>query len=153
MTRWKESDLLKIQDKVKKEPTQYVIGIDVGTDTGFAVWDRFNKLFVALETCKIHVAMDRVLMWKKVGSILVRVEDARMVKYKTDPFKAKGAGSVCRDSSIWEDFLTDHQITFVMVRPNPALTKYSKELFNQITGFTGKSSVHARDAGLLCWKM
>lgn len=153
MTRWKESDLLKIQSKIKKDPIQFVIGIDVGTKTGFAVYDRIDKTFVILETLKIHVAMDRVLKWKETCDITVRVEDARMVKYKTDPFKTKGAGSVCRDSSIWEDFLTDHQIPFVMVRPNNSITKWTVELFAQITGYRMKTSQHARDAGLLCWKM
>ncbi len=153
MTRWKESDLLKIQDKIKKSKPSLIIGIDVGTITGFAVWDRRVQKFVTLESLKIHVAMYRIQRWCEINRslILVVVEDARQVRYKTDPEKAKGAGSVCRDSAIWEDFLSDMGVQFEMVRPNPRLTKYTSELFNQVTGYEGRTSSHARDAGMLVY--
>lgn len=148
MTRWKASDIEKIKHKIRQDSYEYVIGIDVGTKTGFAVWSKRTKVFICLETLKIHQAMDRVEMWKD-KKILVRVEDARMVKYKTDPVKAQGAGSVKRDSQIWFDFLTDHQIPFEMVRPNNMITKWNAEDFEKRTGFKGRTSSHSRDAGLI----
>lgn len=124
------------------------IGIDCGTNTGIAIWCSFAEKFYLLATLKIHEAMQLVLD-NKHDLVQVRVEDARQVRFGTDPKKMKGAGSVCRDAKIWEDFLTDHKIPFLMLRPNPAITKWDAIRFNRQTGWQGKSTEHSRDAAML----
>ena len=102
-----------------------IIGIDSGTQTGFAVWDRANNNLLQVSTLKIHQAMEAVLEYKRAlevhheHTILVRVEDARLRKWfgNSGREKLQGAGSVKRDAVIWEDFLTDHEIPFEMVAP------------------------------------
>lgn len=132
------------------QPTEFAIGIDIGVKTGIGTWDRKKKKIIEIKTLMIHRAMDYVKKMHDDGhKIIVRVEDAREVVYKTDPIKAQGAGSVKRDAKIWEDFLSDHGIPFEMVRPNKAITKWSKERFILQTGYTGITSSHGRDAAML----
>jgi hypothetical protein len=135
----------------------YYIGIDPGVHTGFAVWDKINEKLQQVLTLKIHQAMLVIkhdycdsLIWENT---FVRVEDPRMATYLRgdDMQKAQGAGSVKRDASIWEDFLTDLGIPFEMVRPNKRSTKLNGSTFKRITGFSDKTSVHGRDAAMLVY--
>ena len=133
----------------------YYIGIDPGVHTGFAVWDKINNKLQQVHTLKIHQAMliikydySDTPIWENT---FVRVEDPRMATYLRgdDMHKAQGAGSVKRDAGIWEDFLTQLGIPFEMVRPNKKTTKLNANTFKRITGYTGKTSVHGRDAAML----
>ena len=133
----------------QNQRTQYAIGIDVGTKTGLAIYDRSKRTLVEVKTLKIHKALELVRLWHKEHQITVVVEDARQVKYKTDPVKAQGAGSVKRDSTIWADFLTDENIAHTMKRPSKALSKLNEEIFRKITRYEGKTSQHGRDASML----
>lgn len=133
------------------------IGIDSGTHTGIAVWNKPAKKFELIKTVKIHVAMEIVQAEFAVNpNILVRVEDARQRKWfgnddkKTDA-KKQGAGSVKRDAVIWRDFLIDHKIPHEMVPPQVGGTKLSKEEFAMLTRYTGLTSNHARDAGMMVY--
>lgn len=135
---------------------RYYIGIDVGTNTGFAAWSRVEKKFHQVETLMIHKALQLVTNINQhyVGEIFVRVEDARQIGWETKDSKAamaraQGAGSVKRDASIWEDFLTDMKIPFEMVKPSN--TKLPADKFKMITGFKEQTSSHARDAAMLVY--
>lgn len=135
---------------------RYYIGIDVGTKTGIAVWDRQSKSFTRLDTLKIHEAWALVTRINQgyVGMIFVRVEDARKISWETkdkkaDAARAQGAGSVKRDAAIWEDFLTDMNIPFEMVKANN--TKLPADKFEMITGYKEQTSSHARDAAMMVY--
>lgn len=138
-----------LSDKFDK--VDVVIGIDCGVKTGYAAWAVKAKKFYTLKTCKIHEVMAELLKVKDDFALFVKVEDARQVRFKTDANKAKGAGSVCRDAKIWEDFLTDYGISFEMVRPSKALTKWDAKKFQTVTGYTGKTDQHGRDAAMLVY--
>ena len=129
------------------------IGIDVGTHTGFAVWDSGERKLLSLDTLLIHQAMEQVLHWyyKCDGDIMVIFEDARLRKWYGEESNAKlqGAGSVKRDCSIWEDFLKDKGIMFKAVHPLKGMTKLSSIYFKRITKWEGKTSEHSRDAAML----
>lgn len=135
----------------KGERAVICIGIDCGVNTGFAVWNSLSRIFIEIETLPIHKAMALVSFYAQTREIKVRVEDARQVRFKTDPVKLKGAGSVCRDAKIWEDFLTDKGIPFEMVRPNKRITNWTAEQFKVRTGYQGRTSTHARDAAMLVY--
>ena len=87
------------------------------------------------------------------------MEDARKRKWfgPRSQEKQQGAGSVKRDCSIWEDFLTEinknseNKITFEMLHPIKGATKLNKEMFQKITGITSATSEHARDAFMLVY--
>lgn len=132
------------------------IGIDPGTKTGIAVWMPGQTIKMQhLSTCRIHNAMFRVshLHTNHSSKVHVRVEDASQAIFfrntEKDKAKLQGAGSIKRDCQIWFDFLTELGVSFEMVRPNKRITKLTPEAFNKITHYTGKTSQHARDAGML----
>lgn len=131
------------------------IGIDPGTHTGVAVWDTKERRFLSLETLPIHQALIKVMMWRdRIGHDLqVVFEDARQRTWfgrdKNTNAKLQGAGSIKRDCSIWEDFLTDYEIPFRAVPPQKGCTKWTEEYFKMVTGWKGKTSNHSRDAAVL----
>lgn len=130
-----------------------LIGIDTGTNTGFAVYHPGTKKLLVVETVPIHKAMEQVtdLHMQSKRRIKVRFEDARQVKFKTKVEKAQGAGYVKAHAQIWEAFLKDKGIEFEAVRPVKALTKVEQGLFTQMTGWTGKTNSHGRDAAMLVY--
>lgn len=145
-----------------KRTYDYAIGIDTGTHTAVAVWDIKRKLFIHIETTMIHRAL--LYVWEFMtkceqqgAAFYVRVEDARQRKWfgfhseKQDRARLQGAGSVKRDSKIWEDFLSDYHVSFEMVAPKQqqGLTKMSAAAFKQLTHYTSKTTEHARDAAML----
>jgi hypothetical protein len=129
----------------------YYIGIDPGVNTGIAIWNKTGKCLGSIRTLPIHQAMGIVYKYKGTDSVFVRVEDARQRKWfgERAEQKQQGAGSVKRDCKIWEDLLTDLNIPFEMVAPRKGMTKYSAAAFKKLTGYEGKTSEHARDAGML----
>lgn len=130
------------------------IGIDTGKHTGFAVWDTEKRKLDFVDTIPIHEALLRI--WsQRHANVEVYFEDARQRKWygtrtaKEDRDKLQGAGSVKRDSTIWEDALTDWGIPFHSVAPKHNTTKMTPEFFRALTGWKGRTSEHSRDAAML----
>lgn len=136
------------------------IGIDPGKNTGIAVWDTVTQTFLEIATVKIHAALLIVIaQTASVDKIKVYFEDARQRQYlprerNTSEYRGKlmGAGSVKRDSVIWQDALTDWGIPFEMVPPRAGATKWDADTFARLTGYKGRTSNHARDAALLVFR-
>lgn len=129
------------------------IGIDTGTHTGFAVWDDVKKKLVEVDTLPIHQALQRVLHYVDQDEVFVVFEDARQRTWFGEKSSAKlqGAGSVKRDCSIWDDFLTDYGIEFRAVPPQKGCTKWDAKYFKLVTGWKGRTSEHSRDAAVLVY--
>lgn len=133
------------------------VGIDTGTNTGLAVWDSSAKKLLCCETLKLHMALWKVKdLYDTYGQIVVFFEDARLRKWiPQDPSfsrmkgRLQGAGSVKRDSSIWEDFCKDLGVEYHAIAPKNNLTKASEEFFKAVTKWEGRTSEHARDAAFL----
>lgn len=135
------------------------IGIDPGTKTGLAVWNDKHKKLTDLQTLSIHRAFEVVKKYQERAdeegvTLYVVFEDARQRTWygdtrKQTTAKLQGAGSIKRDCSIWEDFLTDYGIRFQAVSPTKGTTKWSKEYFEKVTGWKGRTTDHARDAAVL----
>lgn len=148
-----------INQQAFKEKKQYdfLIGIDCGVNTGFAVYSKIDKKIVEIDSYKIHYALTRITYWSKF-SILVRVEDARLRTWipqqkneKAERGRREGAGSVKRDATIWQDFLEDSGIDFEMVAPKHNKTKIGADYFKKVTGYTSQTNQHARDAAMLVY--
>ena len=138
----------------------YYIGIDTGTHTGLAVWNSKERKLEQIKTVKIHIAMDIVRAFIAISKtgvadnyVFIRVEDARQRKWfgKNSNAKLQGAGSVKRDCTIWEDFLTDLGAKFEMVNPANNKTKLNAEQFKRITKYSGQTNEHNRDAAMLVY--
>jgi hypothetical protein len=135
------------------------IGIDPGAQTGYATWDAQEKRLISVQTLKIHEAMAYVLQGQASGMLhSVTFEDARLRTWfgsadarqkRSGPGIREGVGSVKRDCTIWADFLGAHGIAYRAVKPAAGATKWTAEQFARVTGWTGRTSEHARDAAIL----
>lgn len=130
------------------------IGIDPGVQTGFAVWHSGGKYLAEVETYSITQAMERVKMMADIlgkDNIRVFVEDARKRKWfgNSGREKLQGAGSVKRDSRIWEDWCKEQELQYRMIAPERNRTKLTAEQFKFVTRWHGRASEHARDAAML----
>lgn len=135
---------------------RYIVGIDAGTHTGFAVYDRVKRELVRVDTLMIHEAFKIVEMLIGIDDpegVFFRVEDARKRKWygANAAGKMQGAGSVKRDCSIWEDYLTSMKADFEMVAPAKGATKWNAETFKNVTKWQSRTSEHSRDAAVLCF--
>lgn len=136
------------------------IGIDCGDHTGFAVWDSEAYAFTRIETLKIWQALAEAYKINTAhnGKVKIVFEDARQRKWipretSESDYRGKlmGAGSVKRDSKIWEEFCNDNHIPFEAEPPKPGLTKWNAKYWADVIGWKGRTSEHARDAALLVW--
>lgn len=139
----------------------FVIGIDPGTTTGLAIYNRPTKAIHVL-TSGTLLEMQYILMahpWTertKAGLVFMRIEDSRLrtwVPYqKTETAergRREGAGYVKAHCAIWEDFCKIWGIPYELVAPKRNKTKVDAGWFKKVTGYTGKTNSHSRDAGML----
>lgn len=143
------------------QKTRYFIGIDTGVNTGYAVWNAETRMLEDMATVKIHQAMKRVEAIAGCSDkICVRVEDPRQrtwfgtenMSRNEERKRLQGVGSVKRDAGIWEEFLKDLGVEFEMVAPKRNITKLTHEQFVRLTGYTGKTNEHCRDAAMLVFQ-
>lgn len=130
------------------------IGIDTGVHTGFAVWHSDSKYLAEVSTYTITQAMERVKMIADVrgrDNVRLFIEDARKRTWfgNTGRERLKGAGSVCRDAKIWQDWCAEQGIECRMIAPKNNRTKLSASQFRVLTKWRGRTSSHSRDAALL----
>lgn len=135
---------------------RYLIGIDTGVNTGYAVWDMETGDLWDVQTLTITQALHRVKTFSEAYRIKVYFEDARQRRWIPDTRdpgremgRRQGAGSVKRDCRIWEDFCRENRIPFEAVAPRRNRTKLSAEAFRRLVGWQGRTSQHARDAAML----
>lgn len=127
------------------------IGIDAGTHTGIAVWDRTDRRLVSVETMTITKAMDVVRGLAESADIVVYLEDARKRNWFgcAGREKLQGAGSVKRDCSIWETFCEELGVECRKIAPKNNYTKLTAKQFKTLTNWAGRTSEHSRDAAML----
>jgi hypothetical protein len=129
-----------------------IIGIDPGVNTGIAAWDVADKSFLFVQTVMAVQAEEIVKRMAVEGrAVLVRFEDARLRTWfgKAGREQLQGAGSIKRDCSRWEEFLTHNQIPFEEVSPKNNRTKMTAQEFKRLTGWLSKTNEHSRDAAML----
>lgn len=139
-----------------------VVGIDPGTETGYATWDPIGYKLCEVLSLPIHRALRHLESLSEThapGSLLVVFEDCRNLRmvngrnWKKDQAVLQGVGSVKRDCSIWEDFLRDRGIPYHTRKPTPASLKWKAEKFQRITGWASRTNNHARDAAVIVYGM
>lgn len=132
------------------------IGIDPGVNTGLAVWD--GQQFCEIVTASIVGAMKIVLDYAATHPVTIYTEDARQRTWlprekNLSEYRGRlmGAGSVKRDSQIWQEFAEYYCIPIVLLPPRKGATKWDADYFARVTGWTKRTSNHARDAALLVY--
>ena len=134
-----------------------IVGIDPGVKTGLAVWSRETRKLTAVETLGITQAMTLIRTMADAEALhSVRFEDARLRTW----FGARGrealqgAGSIKRDCSIWQEFLSGLVgVPFLPVSPQSKGAKLDAAAFKRLTGWQGRTSEHGRDAAMLVWEV
>lgn len=128
-----------------------LVGIDPGTQTGYAVWHKTEGKLLEVAAFTVIQAMDKVLKIGVENIVELRFEDARKRKWFGSKGREalQGAGSIKRDCAIWEEFCTFHGIKFKVVPPQKGATKWDAKTFERVTGWKGRTNEHARDAGVL----
>lgn len=138
-----------------------LIGIDPGENTGLAVYDTRKQSFIQVYTLPLWKALEEVKRWHYNCTALcmtlrVVFEDARQRTWfprerNNAEYRGRliGAGAAKRDARIWEEYLTAQGIPFEARKPAAGQTKWSADYWKRITGWTGRTSNHARDAALL----
>ena len=129
-----------------------IAGVDPGVKTGVAIWNYEQQRFLSIETFNIIEAMRRLLYFSEhLGGIIF--EDARLRGGKPGKERLQGAGSIKRDSKIWEEFCKCYLIPFQPVKPTSGNTKWKADYFKRITGWDKRTSEHSRDAAVLVFGM
>lgn len=134
-----------------------IVGVDPGVHTGLAIWSRTDRKLLDVQTTTITAAMTLVRMMHDFGSLhSVVFEDARLRSWFASKGREalQGAGSIKRDCSIWQEFLEGLEgVPFKPVSPQSKGAKLDAAQFAKLTGWTGRTSEHARDAAMLIWKL
>jgi hypothetical protein len=136
---------------------RYLIGIDPGTQTGLAVWDREKQAYKEICTLPLHLALIKVQSlaeyWLGKYQLCLYVENPNTWK----PFgqssrnRLQGAGSIKRDYAIWKEFAEYYKIELIPVRLQGTLKKLTPARFKLITGWDARTSAHARDAAMMVY--
>jgi len=130
----------------------YLIGIDPGVKTGFAVYNRLTKEFITLKTGSIIEIMSLINNFKSSGyDFKIYFEDARQRKWFGSKGREalQGAGSIKRDCKIWQEFCEFYNHKFEMIPPSGNKTKMDADSFKRLTGHQERTNEHSRDAGML----
>ena len=132
-----------------------LVGIDPGTQTGVALWDKPYQNYIEIKTMKIHNALKYVEEWSLRHVLQMYIEDPNTWKpfgKKVDKSRLQGAGSIKRDFAIWRDFCEEKKIEMIPVKLQGTTKKIDSRYFNKLTGWDIKTSQHARDAAMLVFK-
>jgi hypothetical protein len=120
--------------------------------TGFALSDGGKLIRVeSMNAVEAEGCVMQCIEMYGLPNVFVRFEDARMRQWfgSKGVEALQGAGSIKRDCSRWEEFLTHHNIPHARIAPKANRTKLTADQFKRITGWQGRTNEHARDAAML----
>lgn len=129
------------------------IGIDPGVNTGIAV--AVDGVLELVRTESFWAAVALVGMWRvsmNQGETLeLIIEDPRGQRVAPSQYNSarlRGVGSVERDAKLWIEYAEHYGIPYRAVKPGK-LRKIDAATFAKLTGWTGRTSEHARAAAMM----
>jgi hypothetical protein len=130
----------------------YQIAIDPGVHTGLAVAK--DGVLIDVRTCSFWVAHWQLSSLHSVGEkVELIIEDPRGIYVppgQRNPQRIKGVGSVERDAKLWIEYAEHYGIPYRTVKPGK-YRKIDADTFRRWTGWTGRTSEHARAAAMMVW--
>lgn len=152
------------------------IGLDLGVETGLAVWfpkDKKLNCYTISFIEYLQYFYNTILAQKIKFNVILVVEDvisnSPVFKAKKVYIETKGVhdnklaavcklasniGSVKEKTDIAIKLAEKHNIPVIRKRPQKGcLTKLTADQFRRITGYTAHTTSHSRDAGILIWNI
>lgn len=124
------------------------IGIDPGVNTGIAV--AVDGVLEVVETRDFWRAVELVDNYRCLAFTLI-IEDPRGQRVAPSQYNSarlRGVGSVERDAKLWIEYAERYGIPYRAVKPGK-LRKIDAATFAKLTGWTGRTSEHARAAAMM----
>lgn len=124
------------------------IGIDPGVHTGIAV--AVDGVLEVVETRDFWRAVELVDSCRRLAFTLI-IEDPRGQRVAPSQYNSarlRGVGSVERDAKLWIEYAEHYGIPYRAVKPGK-LRKIDAVTFAKLTGWTGRTSEHARAAAMM----
>lgn len=165
---------VKTQPAQREARKRYVVGIDPGVKTGFAVWDREKKRFAAIETRDFWSVMLPLILGTEnlLPDVMIRNTTAEIiieVAHNAPTFRhlkaegenahtlskiARNVGQVTREAQLIVSGLRACGYAVIEQRPLGKAKKAADDVkqFERLTGWTERTSQHARDAARLCFQ-
>jgi hypothetical protein len=140
---------------------RYVLGIDGGTKTGFAVWDRKERKFVDIKTTsfwKFFPLLDEFGLHPQNTNVYVENPSENKPVFMKKGVKnmnmmlkvAQNVGGVKRETELLIEGLENAGFDVIKIPPRKgSYTKMKAEPFKNLTKYDKKTSEHGRDAGML----
>lgn len=131
---------------------EFSIGIDPGKSTGFAVWSSSENRFLVIETVTSGHALKKIRMYPSNESIVtveVPQTKANFHGGEGSHIQSVNIGMVIGQARLIVDYLKSEGYTVIEMHPQG---KLGKDGFRLMTGYSGRTSQHARDAGVMAYK-
>lgn len=132
-----------------------LFGIDCGVTTGVGVWDARHKEVLDIKTGTLPEMYGYIRRFAETfnDDFVLRIEDARKRKWfgNNSNSKIQGAGSIKRDSQLWEQICEYEGWKYQLIHPIKGATKLKHEQFCRITKWDGRTNEHGRDATMLVY--
>lgn len=153
-------------NRVHGDWPQYVLGIDPGVKTGFAVYDRGKRELRICDTLSFWDTVDKleeftidcglsgfeVILEDNSANATFRGRGRNPAAHSAMEKISRNVGSVQRDQQLLVEYMISKGIKHRLIKPTHSTTKMNDELFKKITGWKARTSSHSRDAGILCWQ-
>jgi len=131
---------------------RYVIGIDPGKKTGFAVYDRSQKKLIEVEStnfCSLIFDVDIRFHPDMVYKVIIeKPKTKQMFHKKASPTMGVNVGMNRREAELLIEWFELKAYNVVASKP---LGKVDKDRFKKLTGWQGRTNEHSRDAGMLAY--
>lgn len=141
------------------------IGIDPGVKTGFAVWDSESRSYVRIDTLDFWGTYDGVIYEYYPSDALpvIVIEDPSQNRPTFDKGErgarrrekiSQNVGANKREGQLLADRFESLGFEVRRVRPAKGTgSKMNAPAFSRLTGFTGRTSQHGRDAAMLVYEL
>ena len=158
--RWTQADLAEFGKRKQGDIVDTVIGIDPGKNTGFAVFDKKLGKMAVVKSADFWGVFGMVQTYP-VNSTKVVIEVANTLKVwsegksgislskiKTASKVGANVGGVRREAQLMSEGLK--RLGYMVKEVHPR-GKVDADKFKRVTGYTGRTNEHSRDAGMMAF--
>lgn len=164
---WKVKGEAKTQPVPPEARKRYIAGVDPGVKTGFALWNREEKRFEWVETstfwgvffritesCVLNPANTHIVIEvAHLAPFTFRQRRGKAESFATMDRMARNVGQVTREAQLLVEGFRRLGFTVSEQKPLGKAKKADddRKQFERLTGWTERTSQHARDAARLCY--